>query len=374
VIALRVLAVVAGTGIVLYDLWDLVRALIVPRPYTGGLVAIITRTLRRAIHRISWRRRSFEARDRALAAAEPILMLIRLGLWIAIGYAGFAFVLWGVGHRSLTLAFVDSGSSLTTLGFATEPGSLSAVVSFLAAAFGLVVVALQIAYLPALYDAFNRREVLVTMLESRAGTPAWGPELLARHYLVGIQDNLGSLYAEWERWSADVAESHTTYPILLQLRSPHATNSWVVGLVAVLDSAALSLALRPSATPAEARLCVRMGFTCLRDIARVIRIPFDPDPLPDAPLSLTYDDFLGAVRRLERAGVPIERSPEEAWVEFRGWRVNYESIAYALADLVHAPSAPWTGPRTGVDEVVVSPERPAHRRPDQPQGDPAAMA
>jgi hypothetical protein len=370
--ALRVVAVVAGTFIVLYDLWDLVRALIVPRPYTVGPVAATTRVLRRAMHQLSGRRRSFEARDRALAASEPILMLVRLALWITIGYVGFAFVLWGVGHRSLGHAFVDSGSSLTTLGFATEPGNVSAVVSFLAAAFGLVVVALQIAYLPALYDAFNRREILVTMLEGRAGTPAWGPELLARHYLVGIEGNLGSLYAEWERWSADVAESHTTYPILLQLRSPHATNSWLVGLVSVLDSAALYLALCPDAAPAEARLCVRMGFTCLRDIARVIHIPFDPDPMPDAPVSLTYDEFVDAVRRLERAGVPIERAPAEAWPEFRGWRVNYESIAYALADLIYAPAAPWTGPRAGAIEQVAAPLRPAHRRPAQPEGDPAA--
>jgi hypothetical protein len=291
---------------------------------------------------------------------------------MVIGYTGFALILYGVGHRALGHAFVDSGSSITTLGFATEPGSVSAVVTFLAAGFGLVVVALQIAFLPALYDAFNRREVLVTMLESRAGTPAWGPELLARHQLVRIEQDLAALYADWERWAADVAESHTSYPILLQLRSPRATNSWIIGLLAVLDSAALSLAVNPTTTPVQARLCLRMGFTCLRDIARVIRIPFDADPLPDAPIELTYEQFVDAIGRLERAGVPMERPPAAAWADFRGWRVNYESIAYRLADLVYAPPAPWSGTRSGVVEAVLAPARPAHRAPETPEGDPAA--
>ena len=370
--AWRVLAVVAGVAIVAYDLWDLVRALIVPRPATGGVVAVVARSLRRGMHRLAVHRRSFEARDRALAAVEPVLILIRLLLWMVIAYTGFALVLWGVGQRSIGHAFIDSGSSITTLGFATEPGSVSAVVTFLAAGFGLTVVALQIAYLPALYDAFNRREVLVTTLESRAGTPAWGPELLARHHLVGIEGNLATLYADWERWAADVAESHTAYPILLQLRSPHATNSWVTGLLAVLDSAAMLLAVNPSSAPPEARMCVRMGFTCFRDIARVIRVPFDPDPLPDAPIALGYEEFLEATARLERAGMPMERGPEAAWPHFRGWRVNYESIAYALADIVYAPNAPWSGTRTGIAEAVLAPARPAHRNPDEPQGDPAA--
>jgi hypothetical protein len=369
--ALRLLAIAAGVFVVVYDGWDLTRALVVPRPHTTGLVSKTTRVLRRAMHRVALRHRTYEARDRALAAAEPLLMVFRLGLWIAVGYVGFALVLWGIGHRPLVLALVDSGSSMTTLGFASEPGTASAVVSFLAAGFGLVVVALQIAYLPALYDAFNRREVLVTMLESRAGTPAWGPELLARHYLIEREGNLASLYAEWERWSADVAESHTTYPILLHLRSPHATNSWIVGLVSVLDSAALYQSLCPSAAPAEARMCIRMGFTCLRDIARVIRIPYDPDPLPDAAIALSYGEFGDAVDRLRRAGVPLERTAEEAWPDFRGWRVNYAGIAYALADRLHAPAAPWTGPRRGAREEVVAPTRPAHRRPDAPEGDPA---
>jgi hypothetical protein len=232
----------------------------------------------------------------------------------------------------------------------------------MSAATGLVVVALQIAYLPTLYAAFNRRESLVTTLESRAGAPAWGPEILARHHAVGIVDNLPAFYADWERWSADVAESHTTYPVLISFRSPDLLRSWVVALLAVLDSAALYLAFNPERAPSEARLCMRMGFIALREVAEAKKIHFDADPFPGDPIGLTYDEFLEGVGRLERAGFPLERSPEQAWPHFKGWRVNYENTAYALADLVTAVPGPWTGSRRHVGEHVPV-RRPVDRRP-----------
>ncbi|MHB8328495.1 MAG: hypothetical protein ACYDD6_02505, partial [Acidimicrobiales bacterium] len=268
--ALKAIAVGAGVLLVLADLADLVKALVVPRAHVRGPVAVVINSGRRVLHLVAEGIGTFSRRDRLLALGEPVIMLVRLFIWLGGGFVGFALVTWGVGTSSLGQSFIESGSSIFTLGFATEPGAVPSVVAFVAAAFGLVVIALQIAYLPALYDAFNRRETLVTMLESRAGSPAWGPELLARHYLVGIESNLPAFYAEWERWSADVAESHTTYPALLYFRSPHPSNSWVLALLAVLDSAALCLALCPTTAPAEARLCVRMGFTCLRDIAGVL--------------------------------------------------------------------------------------------------------
>lgn len=358
------LCLAAGGAVVLADLLDVVRALIVPRPYVRGPVSAALRPLRRAYLAAGRLARDRGRGDGVMAAGEPLLLLVRLALWLAIGVAGFGLVIFGSGRDSIGQSVVESGSSVFTLGFATRPGTVPAVVAFLAAAFGLVVVALQIAYLPALYDAFNRRETLVTMLESRAGVPAWGPELLARHSLVGIHQNLPVLYSAWEQWAADVAESHTTYPTLLRLRSPHPDNNWLVALTAVLDSGALLLALSPATAPAEARLCVRMGFTCLRDIARVLRLPFDPDPRPDGPIRLSYDDFAAAVARMDAAGVPRERTPEEAWPHFRGWRVNYETIADTLADILDVPPAPWLAQRG----VAPMPTRPADRTPDDPGG------
>jgi hypothetical protein len=369
--ALKVLAVIAGVAMVAGDLSDLVRSLIVPRPIRRRTTTALTSLARRALQLAAGRIRSYEARDRFLASSEPLVMLFRLVTWLGIGLGGFGLIIWGVGRVSFGEAFVESGSSMFTLGFAIELRAAPEIVAFIASAFGLLVIALQIAYLPALYDSFNRRETLVTMLESRAGTPPWGPELLARHHLVGIEGNLASLYGEWERWCADVSESHTAYPSLLYFRSPHPTNSWVVGLVAVLDSAALYLALCPQVAPAEARLCVRMGFTCLRDIARVMHIEFDPDPTPDDPISLPFDEFVEAVQRLHRAGVPIERSAEDAWPHFRGWRVNYEAVSYVIADRLFAPPALWTGPRRRAAGDTMYPVRPLDRTPGKPQGDAA---
>ncbi len=122
---------------------------------------------------------------------------------------------------------------MLTLGFASQPDWGPTAVMFIAATTGLIVVALQVAYLPTLYGAFNRRESLVTLLQSRAGAPAWGPELLTRHVIVGLVDNLGQLYLDWEEWAADVAESHTNYPVLVWFRSPHPLRSWVIARLAV---------------------------------------------------------------------------------------------------------------------------------------------
>jgi len=364
---LHVAVTVVGCLVVLGGTSDVVRALVVPRPYVGGPVATILRPLRRAYLALGRRLQPRPLAERILGVGDPLLLLVRLGVWLALGVLGFGLVIWGTGTGtgtgSMTQALVDSGSSVFTLGFATRPGTVPALVAFFAAAFGLVIVALQIAYLPALYDAFNRRETLVTMLESRAGTPPWGPELLARHHLVGIQQNLPALYADWERWAADVAESHTTYPTLLWLRSPHVGNSWLAALAAVMDSGALLLALCPDSAPAEARLCVRMGFTCLRDVARVLSLPFEPDPLPDQEIRLRYDEFAEAVTRLDAAGFTRQRTPQDAWPHFRGWRVNYEPIVDQLARILVAPPAPWLGAQSGSSP---QPLRPIDRTPEDP--------
>jgi hypothetical protein len=239
------------------------------------------------------------------------------------------------------------------------------VINVLAGATGLVVVTLQIAYLPTLYAAFNRRETEVTLLSARAGLPPWGPELLlrTRYGVRGHTDDLPQFYAQWERWAADVAESHANYPVLVRFRSPQPLSSWLVGLLAVMDSAAMLLALRPSQDRIEPRLAIRMGFTALREIGAALGISYDPDPDPHADIALTFAEFAGAVGQLYRIGFPIERTAAEAWPHFRGWRVNYEALAYELARRTDAVPAPWSGPRRwAVTPIPV--RRPPNRAPD----------
>jgi hypothetical protein len=205
------------------------------------------------------------------------------------------------------------------------------------------------------------------VLQSRGGAPAWGPEILTRHQMSGLTGDLSHLYSEWERWSADVVESHTNYPILILFRSPHPLRSWVLGLLAVLDAAALQLALQPSAAPIEARLCLRMGFSCFRHIADFLKIPYDPDPLPSDDIELTFEEFVGGIERMNDFDFPIERSPADAWPHFRGWRVNYESIAYKLCDIILAPPGPWSGDRNHMPGMAMVPQRPPNRSPEDPQ-------
>src|SRR5260370_1051914 len=145
---------------------------------------------------------------------------------------GFALIIEPTTH-DFGAAFRQSAASLFTVGSVHAGGTRNDPADIAAGATWAVVVALQIAYLPALYGAFNRRESLVAMLESRGGVPAWGPEILIRHQLVAITDALPQFYADWELWAADLAETHTTYPVLLLFRSPEPWFSWAVGLLAV---------------------------------------------------------------------------------------------------------------------------------------------
>lgn len=357
-----------GFAIGLFIVWgtagSVVRTLILPRGLTSRLSTFVSRKLTwRSFLFVADRFESYEAKDRILALSGPISLLTVLLTWVTLLLLGFALMLWPATGGSLPEALRESGSSLFTLGFAGRDGVLPTTIYFIAAGSGLIVVALQIAYLPTLYSAFTRRETAVMVLQSRAGSPAWGPEILIRAHSVGLMDSLADLFAEWEKWAAEVAENHTNYPVLVWFRSPHPLRSWVLSLLAVMDSAALFNALAPRAAPAEARLVIRMGFTCLRDVAEVLRVPYDPDPLPDEPIVLTYEEFLGGVHRLEEVGFPMERTPEEAWAHFKGWRVNYEQVAYALADMVVAPPGPWSGIRNHLPGLTIIPQRPADRRP-----------
>lgn len=360
----RWLAGAGGVALFVTTWMSVFATLVVPRGRLSRLTSKVSRAVAGAFAIAVKRASTYEAKDRLLAQVGPLTLLLMLIAWLGLFLLAFALILWPISGGDWRSAVRESGSSLFTLGFASRTFASVTAVDFVAATTGLIVVALQIAYLPVLYSAFSRREVLVTTLQSRAGSPAWGPEILARHQSVGIVDNLRVFYGEWETWAAEVAESHTNYPILIGFRSPHHLRSWVLALLAVLDSAALYHAVQGDEAPSETRLCLRMGFTALRDIADVLGMDYNPDPDPDADsIQLTYEEFLQGVGRLEGTGFPMARTPAEAWPHFKGWRVNYEQIAYALAEMVVAPPAPWSGARTRLRGLEIEPLRPIDRRP-----------
>src|ERR1700678_684956 len=237
----RVVAAVIGGLLVLTAGSSVVGTLVVTRPVSSRLTGWVDRTGHRGEQLVVARAPDFRRRGQLLATEAAAILLAQLAAWLFVVYVGFALLLWPFAVSGVLSAFVDAGSSLFTLGFAVPAGTGPAVIVFLAAGTGLVIVALQIGYLPTLYAAFNRRETSVALLNARGGFPSWGPELLARtHYGLGAGMStpaaLRGLYADWERWTADVAESHTPYLQLFRFRSPQRLSSWVVATLAVLDS------------------------------------------------------------------------------------------------------------------------------------------
>lgn len=352
--------------------WSVIGTVVVPRRIRSWLTRSVALTLDAAFHFVADQFDSYEPRDRILAAQAPVQLILQIVVWLAVFELGFGLLLWPfVGSGGLAGAFEQAGSSLCTLGYLAPHTGAPEGLDDIAALLGLGTVALQIGYLPTLYAAFNRREALVTMLDSRAGVPSWGPELLGRtHYGMGTGvsavGELPKLFEEWERWSADVSESHTTYIALISFRSPRHLSSWLTAQLAVLDAAALYLSLTPDVPGAiSARLCLRGGFTCLAAIARARGFDLPDQPDPNGGISLTYDEFVDAIDRLRRVDFPLERSSKDAWLDFVGWRVNYEAAAYALARAIDAPPALWSGPRPH-PLAAIPPIRPATLRAGMP--------
>ncbi len=354
---------VAGVAVLAATASSVMKTLLIPRANRSVVTSAVARANFTLFRLVTNRIDDNSRRDRTWAVGAPTFLAGLLAAWLLLLLAGFGLVLWPLVGNSLPTALRAAGSSLFTLGFAAPTAPAPVVVVFLAAASGLVVVALQIAYLPALYAAFNRRETFVTMLDALAGSPPWGPELLARQAVIGNVAYLPRLYDRWMEWAADISESHATYRTLLYFRSPEPARSWLLALVAVLDAAALHLALCPTSAPPEARPLLRMGYITIRQLARGLRLDVPDDPQPDDPIALDRGDFDDAVARLRTVDWPFERLGDDAWQHFRGWRVNYEAAAYSIASYLDLPPAPWSGPRRHSTSGAATPTRPPGHTP-----------
>ncbi|MGC2676246.1 MAG: hypothetical protein WA415_09600 [Mycobacterium sp.] len=358
-----------GLLLVMSTLMSVAGTLVVPRAVNSPISRMVEWLLDIAFLFMARRVRSFGRRDRILAWQAPLSLLIRLAVWLGLLILGYALLLLPSLKGLLGQAFSEAGSSIFTLGYAVPASGDSTTLEYLAAFTGLVVIGLQVGYPPTLYAAFNKRETEVTLLASRAGVPSWGPELLVRTRW-GIRDGniapvLETLFFSWERWAAEVAESHTTYLALARFRSPHPLSHWLTSLIAVMDAAALHLSLAPSVEPKQApRLALRMGFVALDQIARTMGQPVPGEPEADTPVSLTYDDFRHASAMLREVDYPVDRSDDEAWPHFRGWRANYDATALLLAKQLDAPPALWTGTRRWPSTPIAPRRPPAMTGPD----------
>ena len=351
-----------GLVLLCFTAASVVKTFMIPRATRTKINVIVSTVVYGLFRRLTARIDDVPRREAVYAVSAPLFLLSLLATWLVCLFLGFSLLLWP-STRSFPLAMRESGSSLFTLGFAPPPGTAVTAIVFSAAASGLAVLALLIAYLPLLYTAFNRRETLVAMFEALAGSPPWGPELLARQALIDNSATLPGLYARWTEWAADISESHVNYRTLVYFRSLDPYASWLLSMLAVLDGAALHLALNPSSAPYEARPLLRVGYLTMRKLAGALGLPVPQDPSPEDPIELTRAEFDEAVQWLRDAGWTTERSADEAWPHFHGWRVNYEAAAYALALHLDVPPALWSGPRRLGRPTPAPPRRPTDRRP-----------
>jgi hypothetical protein len=345
-IALRVTTFLLGLTVVGVTLLSAVRTFVLPRSAPDRLARMVFVTVRLFFDPWTRRARSYENRDRIMAFFAPVALLMLLPTWLSLVLLGYTAMFWALGIAGWQDAFVVSGSSLLTLGFAGVESVGQTALAFSEATIGLILVALLIAYLPTMYTAFARREAAVALLEVRAGTPPFAVELFERYTRLQRLDQLHDLWLSWEMWFADVEESHTSLPALAFFRSPQPDRSWITAAGAILDAASLAASTIDVPVDPQADLCIRAGYLALRRVADYFGIGYDPAPRSGDPISITREEFDAACERLEGQGVPMRPDREQSWRDFAGWRVNYDTVLLALAALTMAPYAPWSSDRS----------------------------
>jgi hypothetical protein len=346
---MRWIALPTGIVVLLWTLLDVFRTLVMPRAARGRF------RLSRALFQPMWlpwrwigvRRKTVQARERVLAAAAPFFFFVLLVGWVFLALVGYALILWspafvhGMGQSggSFADAMYFSGTSLFTLGFGSGVATgWTRAIAVVAGATGLGLFAVVIAYLPVLYQAFNRREVGVLLLDARAGSPPSGPELLHRMGSAGVAASLPELFAEWERWVADVVETLMSYPLLALFRSPHDDTSWVTALGSVLDAATLIITSVEDDPDERAKLLYGTGVHAVEDLFYYFR-------LTEREAVIQRDEFEDVLDDMKDDGFSI-RPVDDAFARFTEKRAKYAPRLDAIAVLLAAPPGLWIGDRS----------------------------
>jgi Ion channel len=344
---MRVVAGAFGVLVIAVMMWDVFEALVLPRR--------VTRRLRptRLFYRTTWRlwlligrRLSGDSRrETYLSFYGPLSLLLLLDAWAAILIAGFAPIYWAATpDLAFSTALYFSGTTFFTLGLGdiAPTGSLSRALAVVEAGTGFAFLAIVIGYLPVVYQAFSRREVNVSLLDARAGSPPSAAELLRRH--AGNMDALERLLYDWERWSAELLESHLSYPVLSYYRSQHDNQSWLGALTTILDASALVMVGGEGSAARQAQLTFAMARHAVADLAQVLQTPprrLDPDRLgPDALTQLRTQ--LASTRIvLDGSEMTVRRLTE--------LRAMYEPYVNALAERLLMRLPTWTIRADGSD-------------------------
>lgn len=341
----QIAAFILGALIVIFTLLSAVRTLVLPRALQDRITELTFRSIRWIFNLRLNRSVDYQSRDRVLAYYAPISLLTLLPVWLLLVTLGYTGMFWGLGVHGWNEAFLLSGSSLLTLGFARAENLIQLCLVYSEATIGLLLIALLIAYLPTMYSAFQRRESAISLLEVRAGSPPSPVEMLKRFNRIHRLNRLSETWETWENWFVHLQESHTSLAPLVFFRSPQPKHSWINAAGTVLDAAALTLSTLDLPHDYQADLCLRAGYLALRNIADLFRVPYNPNPQPDDPISITRAEFNTAYDEMVSQGLPVKSNRDQAWRDFAGWRVNYDQVLLALAVLTLAPKAPWSSDR-----------------------------
>jgi len=346
------LAAAAGIALILLVLWDSFETIVLPRRVTRQI------RLTRLFYRATWKPwrailaaiPSPKRRETYLGFYGPLSLLGLLAVWAIALVLGFAMVHWAFGsHVSTSVGgepdfWTDlymSGTTFFTLGLGDviPKGHLARLLTVVESGTGFAFLALMIGYLPTLYQAFSRREVNITLLDARAGSPPSAVELLRRHARDHGTDSLVQLLRDWERWSAELMESHLSYPVLCYFRSQHDNENWLASLTTILDTCALVRVGVHSVPPAQAQLTFAIARHAVVDLAQIFSTPPDRTAADRLP-----PERLAEVRRLlAEAGCKLQEGPE-AEQRLTELRAMYEPYVQALAGYLRFALPGWLPP------------------------------
>jgi len=339
---MHVLAGLGGAALILAMLVEFFVAFMLPRRVKRD--PRIARGIYTALWwpwRMAAARLSPAAEDTMLGFFGPLALLLQLVVWVLGLMVGFALLQWAFGsklgagpHSFGDDLYFSSGAFLSAAVSGAPIGAAAKVLSLLEAATGVGVLFIVIGYLPSVYAAFSRREVAVSQLATRAGTPPTAVHLLRRIAEGDRWNQLRDYLGEAEAWVAELMETHLSYPLLAYYRSQHVNQNWLAALTTIVDTSAAVVAALPEGDPAIAEQTYGIGRHALSDLAHVFHVrPGDANRLTDE----AFDSVWNALVAHER----VETDPETMRRRLDHLRADYEPNAIGLSIALALPLPAW---------------------------------